>query len=81
LVDLLIKIDKIMTKSVTNLRKKQLIAGIKHISGMKSDAEVINTALEEYARRLAGKSITELRGKSVWEGDLNKMRTYEDITI
>jgi hypothetical protein len=72
-----------MTKSVSHLRRKQLIEGIRDISGLKTDAEIINAALEEYARILAGRSIINLKGKVTWEGDLNKMRAieYADTTF
>lgn len=64
-----------MTKPVAHLRRKQLIAGIKHISGMKSDAEVINAALEEYARRLAFEEVHKIIEPNTWVGNLSEMRT------
>lgn len=64
-----------MTKSVSHLRRKQLIEGIRHISGLKTDAEIINTALEEYARILAFREVNKIIGPDTWEGNLSEMRT------
>lgn len=64
-----------MTKSVSHLRRKQLIEGIRDISGLKTDAEIINAALEEYARILAFREVHKIISPNTWEGNLSKMRT------
>jgi hypothetical protein len=72
-----------MTISSKQLSRKELIKQIKDISEVKSETKIVNIALEEYLRRLAGQELRKIKGKGVWEGNLDEMRTskYEDTTI
>ena len=72
-----------MTISTGQLTRKELIKQIQDISDIKSESKIVNIALEEYLRRLAGQELRKMKGQNTWEGDLNEMRTsrYADITI
>lgn len=72
-----------MTILSGQLTRKELIKQIQDISEVKSESKIVNIALEEYLRRLAGEELRKIKGKAIWEGDLDKMRTskYADITI
>jgi Arc/MetJ family transcription regulator len=45
------------------------------ISGVHTKKAVVNLALEEYIRHYNRKRILKYRGKKIWEGDLDKMRS------
>ncbi len=45
------------------------------LSGMTTKKAVINLALEEYIRAYTRKKIVKYRGKNIWEGNLEEMRT------
>ena len=45
------------------------------ISGMKTEAAVLNMALMEYVRKNNIKQILKYRGKNIWEGDIEEMRS------
>ena len=63
--------------------RKELIKQIQDISEVKSESKIVNIALEEYLRRLAGQELRKTKGQANWGGDLEEMRTskYADITI
>jgi hypothetical protein len=44
------------------------------VSPGKTKTDVINEALEEYARRRRLQELREFRGKMQWEGDLDELR-------
>ena len=46
----------------------------KALAGTKTKRETVDFALRELIRRRQAKDILELRGKIVWEGDLDEMR-------
>jgi len=72
-----------MTILSGQLTRKELIKQIQDISEVKSESKIVNIALEEYLRRLAGQELRKTKGQANWEGDLEEMRTskYADITI
>jgi len=82
-VNLFIKIDILMTILSEQRTRKELIKQIQDISEVKSESKIVNIALEEYLRRLAGQELRKTKGKANWEGNLEEMRTskYADITI
>lgn len=45
------------------------------ISGMNTKKAVLEMALKEYLRKNDLKKILEYRGKNIWEGNLEEMRT------
>ena len=45
------------------------------ISGMETKKAVLDMVLKEYLRKNNLKKILEYRGKNIWEGNLEKMRT------
>jgi Arc/MetJ family transcription regulator len=52
-----------------------LLAEAMKISGMQTKKAVLEMALQEYLRRNKLKKILEYRGKNIWEGNLEEMRT------
>nr|WP_299417301.1 type II toxin-antitoxin system VapB family antitoxin [uncultured Emticicia sp.] len=72
-----------MTILSGQLTRKELIKQIQDISEVKSESKIVNIALEEYLRRLAGQELRKTKDQANWEGDLEEMRTskYADITI
>ncbi len=46
-------------------------------SKLKTKKEIINEALNEYVKYQMRLKLLSLRGKVKWEGDLDKMRTYD----
>jgi Arc/MetJ family transcription regulator len=46
-------------------------------SKLKTKKEIINEALNEYVKYQMRLRLLSLRGKVKWEGDLDKMRTYD----
>ena len=72
-----------MTISTRQLTRKELIKQIQDISEVKSESKIVNIALEEYLRRLAGQELRKIKGEAIWDGNLDEMRTskYADITI
>lgn len=52
----------------------QLIEQALRLSKAKTKKEVVDKALESFVKMLQRKQLLELRGKVIWEGDLEKMR-------
>ena len=52
-----------------------LLAEAMKISGMDTKAAVLNLALKEYLRKNELKKILKYRGKNIWEGNIEEMRT------
>ena len=52
-----------------------LLAEAMRISGMSTKAAVLNLALKEYLRKKDLKKILKYRGKNIWEGNIEEMRT------
>ena len=52
----------------------RLVARGLRLSGLKTKKELVNLALREFVRRKDQKRILELRGKVLWQGDLDVMR-------
>ena len=52
-----------------------LLAEAMRISGLNTEAAVLNLALKEYLRKNELKKILKYRGKNIWEGDIEEMRT------
>ena len=46
-------------------------------TGLKSKKATVNHALEELIKLEKRKKLLSLRGKAVWEGNLDEMRTYD----
>ena len=46
-------------------------------SKLKTKKEIINKALTEYVKYQMRLKLLSLKGKVKWEGDLDKMRTYD----
>jgi len=46
-------------------------------TGIKSKKDVVNYALEELLKLQSRQALTALQGKVKWEGNLEKMRTYD----
>jgi Arc/MetJ family transcription regulator len=60
----------------TNLiLEEHLLKEATRLSGEKTYSAAVNKALEEYVRRIKARSILELRGSGLWEGDLPSMRS------
>ena len=51
-----------------------LLAEAMKISGMNTEAAVLNLALKEYLRKNELKKILKYRGQNIWEGDIEEMR-------
>jgi Arc/MetJ family transcription regulator len=47
------------------------------LTGSKNKKEMVNRALEEIIKLEKRKQLRALRGKVKWEGNLDKMRTYD----
>ncbi|GHV72395.1 DUF2191 domain-containing protein [Spirochaetia bacterium] len=45
------------------------------ISGINTKRAVLNMVLKEYVRKNNLKNILKYRGKNIWEGNLDEMRT------
>jgi Bacterial antitoxin of type II TA system, VapB len=56
-----------------NLKDEALASAMK-VSPGKTKTDIINEALEEYARRRRLQEFLEFRGKMPWEGDLDDLR-------
>jgi len=52
-----------------------LLAEAMKISGMETKAAVLNLALKEYLRKNNLKNILKYRGKNIWEGNIEEMRS------
>jgi hypothetical protein len=63
-------------KTTVELENK-LIDEAMTISGQNTPGSVIVMALQEYIRANNRKKILLYRGKNIWEGNLNEMRTLE----
>ena len=60
---------------VTNIDiDQEKIEAIMSIKKFKSKKELVNVALDEYLRVLAGKELLKLKGSDSWEGDLEEIR-------
>ena len=46
-------------------------------TGIKSKEDIVNHALEELLKMQKRQGLKALRGKVKWEGNLEKMRTYD----
>ncbi len=53
---------------------KVLLAEAVRLSGSKTYSAVVARALEELVRRIKARTILELAGSGLWEGDLSEMR-------
>ena len=54
-----------------------LLDEFKKLSKAKTKREAVNKALEEGIRNYKTRMLLNLQGKVKWEGDLDKMRTYD----
>ncbi len=62
----------------TNIEiNSRLMSKAKRLSRIKTKKEIVNTALEEYVRKLDKRSLLGLKGKVKWSGSLNKMRNTD----
>ena len=61
-------------KATIEIDEDLMKKALKH-SGLKSKKEIVNTALEAYAKYQLRLKLLSLRSKVKWEGDLAKMRT------
>ena len=52
-----------------------LLAEAMKISGMETKAAVLNLALKEYLRKNNIKKVLKYRGKNIWEGNIEEMRS------
>ena len=52
-----------------------LLSEAMKISGMDTQAAVLNLALKEYLRKNNRKKILKYRGKNIWEGNIEEMRS------
>jgi len=52
-----------------------LLAEAMRISGMETKAAVLNMALREYLQKNNLKKILKYRGKNIWEGNIEEMRS------
>ena len=66
------KSDTIRTSVV--LDRKLVEAGLK-TTGLKTRRELVDLALRELLHHKQQKKILSLKGKVIWEGDLEEMRT------
>jgi Arc/MetJ family transcription regulator len=61
---------------ITNIDIDQKkIDAIMSMRKFKSKKELVDKALQEYRRILAGKELLKMKGSNIWEGDLDQMRT------
>lgn len=59
----------------TNIEiNNKLMSKAKRLSRIKTKKEIVNTALEEYVRKLNKMSLLSLKGKVKWTGSLKIMR-------
>ena len=59
----------------TNIEiNNKLMSKAKRLSRIKTKKEIVNTALEEYVRKLNKMSLLGLKGKVKWTGNLKIMR-------
>ena len=56
---------------------ENLLKEAMEVSNISTKKEVVNEGLKEIINRHRITSLKELQGKVVWEGDLDKMRTYD----
>jgi hypothetical protein len=63
-----------MPMRVTFNVKDEALESAMKVSPGKTKTDVINEALEEYARRRRIQELREFRGKMQWEGDLDELR-------
>jgi len=60
----------------TNLvLEEKLLDEATRLSGEKTYSAAVQRALEDFVRRIKARSILELRGSGLWEGDLAAMRS------
>ena len=62
-----------MSRTNIDLNDKIVKEGLK-ISAYKTKKELVNTALQEFVKRLKRKNILKLMGSGCWEGNLSEMR-------
>ncbi len=55
----------------------KLLADVIKYEGPKSKKELVQIAFEELIKMHKRKQFKSLQGKVIWEGDLEKMRTYD----
>ena len=55
----------------------KLLEEVMIYTGMKSKKDIVNHALEEFLKMQKRQGLKALQGKVKWEGDLEKMRTYD----
>lgn len=60
-------------RTTLNLDNEALTNAMRYAHG-KTKTDVINQALREFAVRKRQKELLDLRGKVVWEGDLDQLR-------
>lgn len=59
----------------TNIEiNNKLMLKAKRLSRLKTKKEVVNSALEEFVKKLDKRSLLDLKGKVKWSGNLEKMR-------
>lgn len=59
----------------TNIEiNNKLMLKAKRLSRLKTKKEVVNSALEEFVKKLDKRSLLDLKGKIKWSGNLEKMR-------
>lgn len=61
-------------KRTTLMVDEDLLAKAIRLIGEKTYSAVVGRALEDFVRRIEARSILELRGSGLWEGDLEEMR-------
>ncbi|MCE7870232.1 type II toxin-antitoxin system VapB family antitoxin [bacterium CPR1] len=57
---------------------EQLLQEAVRLSGEKTYSGAVNRALNEFVRRIKARSILDLRGSGLWEGELAQMRGDSD---
>lgn len=62
-----------MARTVVNI-DDALYEQVKVFTGLKKKVEIVNYALKHLLEQRDMEKILELRGKVVWEGDLDEMR-------
>ena len=68
-----------MSRTVVNI-DDALYEEAKIFTGLKKKVDVVNYALKHLLEQRDLEKILELRGKVVWEGDLDQMRHERDGT-
>ncbi len=66
-----------MARTVVNIDDR-LYEEAKIFTGLKKKVDVVNYALKHLIEQRDMEKILELRGKVVWEGDLDQMRRGRD---